>query len=189
MSRGPTAIALAALAIALLGAESASACSCVPPKPRELLREMDGAIIGRLLAVRPVEPRDPGEPRSTADPVNFVYRVGRVFNDGPGLDRGRRVRVRSVRSEVSCGLPRGRGELFGLFLDREGGRWTSGLCLVVSPKQMRRAAEAESSAALAAGLAAPRLAAFLEGDEGDQQCDDRVQEPGAEQGVAEQADQ
>jgi hypothetical protein len=134
------ATAAAALAIALVAAEAAHACSCVAPRPREQLKRADGAIVGRLLAVRVVDPPEEGEPISSGDPTDFVYRVGRVYKHGPGLRRGRRVKVRSVRGEATCGLPHGRGRLYGLFLGRRDGRWRAGLCDVVSPRDIRRAA-------------------------------------------------
>jgi hypothetical protein len=140
MRRG---LALAAVAVAagLLGADSASACSCVPPDPPKLLRQSDGAFVGRLVAIREVDPPAEGEPIGSGDPVDYVYRVGRVYKRGPGLRRGRRVRVRSARSSATCGLPRGIGRLYGLFVSREARRWHGNLCNVVTPAQMRRAAE------------------------------------------------
>ena len=136
------AITLAAVAVAagLLGADSAFACSCVPPDPPKLLKQSDGAFVGRLVAIREVDPPAEGEPIGSGDPVDYVYRVGRVYKRGVGLRRGRRVRVRSVRSGATCGLPRAKGRLYGLFLERHNRRWHSGLCLVVPPERMRRAA-------------------------------------------------
>jgi hypothetical protein len=141
------ALAATALAVAagLLEAEGALACSCVPPDPPAMLKSSDGAFIGRLVAVRVVDPPAEGEVISSADPTDYIYRVGRVFKRGPGLRRGRRVRVRSVRGGATCGLPRERGRLYGLFLQRRNRRWHSNLCLVVAPRQLRRAAE-ESAA-------------------------------------------
>ena len=130
----------AALAIALVAAPAAQACSCVPPDPKAMLREADGAFIGRLMAVRAVDPLRRGRVRLQRGPTDYIYRVGRVYNGGPGLRRGRRVRVRSVRDGATCGLPRGRGRLYGLFLTRAGGLWHSNLCSVVTPAEMRRAA-------------------------------------------------
>jgi hypothetical protein len=134
----------AALVISLAAAEAAQACSCVPPDPRAQLKRADGAFVGRLVAVRVVDPPEEGEPISSADPTDYIYRVGRVYNGGPGLRRGRRVRVRSVRDEATCGLPRTRGRLYGLFVTRRNRRWTSNLCSVVSPAEMRRAAASGS---------------------------------------------
>ena len=143
MTRG-IAAALVALLVALVAAESAQACSCARPRPRQQLEEADGAFVGRLLAVRVVDPPAEGEPISTADPTDYIYRVGRVAKGGPGLRRGRRVRVRSVRSGATCGLPRGRGQLYGLFLRRQHGRWHSSLCSVVSPADMPAAGASRS---------------------------------------------
>ena len=130
----------AVLLLALAGAQSAQACSCAPPDVRAELREADGAFIGRLMAVRAVDPPEEGESISSGDPTDYIYRVGRVYNGRPRAAARARVRVRSVRSEATCGLPRGRGRLYGLFLTRAGGRWHSSLCSVVTPAQMRSAA-------------------------------------------------
>lgn len=129
----------AALAIGLAAAETAQACSCVRPDLPTALEQADGAFVGRLLAVRVVDPPEEGEPISSGDPTDYVYRVGRVYNGGPGLVRGRTVKVRSVRAGATCGLPRTRGRLYGLLVTRRDRRWNSNLCSVVSPGAMRRA--------------------------------------------------
>ena len=139
------AVAAVTVAVSLLGADAAMACSCVPLNERERLRESDGAFVGRLVAVRVVDPPDQGEPIGSGDPTDFIYRVRRVYNGGPGLRRGRRVRVRSVRDEATCGLQSRKGELYGLFLQRRNHRWHSNLCLTTTPRRMRRAAEGASS--------------------------------------------
>jgi hypothetical protein len=138
------------LAVPLLAADAASACSCAAPKNGGVpsIRSADGVFIGRLLAVKIVDPPGEGEPITGADPADFIYRVGRVYNGGPGLRRGRRVRVRSVRSEATCGLPSFRGELYGLYVDRRGGRWHGNFCAVVDPDDLR---DAESGTASADG--------------------------------------
>ena len=145
------AAAAAALAIALVGAETAQACSRVPARPPVAMNQADGAFVGRLLAVSVVDPPEPGEPISSGDPTDYIYRVGRVYNGGPGLQRGRTVRVRSVRSGATCGLPRVRGRLYGLLVTRRNRRWHSSLCSVVSPAAMRRAAGGGYAAATPAG--------------------------------------
>jgi len=150
MTRGIV-VGAAALVIALVVAESSQACSCVPPRPRQQLKQADGAFVGRLLAVRVVDPPAEGEPISSGDPADYIYRVGGVYNGGPGLHRGRRVKVRSVRASATCGLPRGRGRLYGLFLTRRDGRWNSNLCNVVSPAEMRAAAKPASRSRGTAG--------------------------------------
>jgi hypothetical protein len=135
------AILAVALGSSLRVTDSAMACSCVPINAREQLEAADGAFVGRLIEVREVDPPAEGEPTSSADPVDYVYRVGRVYNRGPGLHRGRRVRVRSARSDASCGLPNRPGELIGLFVDRRNHRWHGNACLTTSPRKMRRAAQ------------------------------------------------
>jgi hypothetical protein len=142
--RRAIAVATVALAVSLVVAEAAQACSCVPPRPRQQLKQADGAFVGRLLAVRVVDPPAEGEPISSGDPTDYVYRVGRVSKGGPGLRRGRKVRVRSVRDSATCGLPRVRHRLYGLFLTRSDGRWNSNLCSVVAPADMPKAGASRS---------------------------------------------
>ena len=130
----------------LLAADAAMACSCVPLKPREQIKASDAAFIGRLVAVREVEPPVEGEPTGTGDPMDYVYRVGRIYKDPAGrLHRGRRVRVRSVRGEATCGLPNRLGELRGLFVQRRQHHWHGNLCLTTTPRRMRRAAAGSSA--------------------------------------------
>lgn len=138
-------VAVIAVGVPLLSADAAMACSCVPPNEQKMLRDSDGAFVGRLVAVRPVDPPEQGEPISSADPTDFIYRVRRVYKRGPGLRRGRRVRVRSVRDEATCGLQSTKGELYALFLNRRHRRWHSNLCLTTTPRRMRRAAEDSSA--------------------------------------------
>jgi hypothetical protein len=140
------AIVAVAAGIPLLAAEGAMACSCAPRDPVPSIRSADGVFIGRLVAVRVVDPPADGEPISSGDPTDYIYRVGRVYNVGPGLRKGRRVRVRSVRSEATCGLPRGRGRLYGLYVDRRAGRWHGGLCGLVDADQLRAAEDGSAGA-------------------------------------------
>jgi hypothetical protein len=125
---GRFALVLAALVVVLVGADSASACSCVPIEIEQALKRSDGAFNGRLLSVRPVE--------GTVD-AKFRYRVGHVAK-GP-FRRGQVVTVWSANSDAVCGLTQGVGKLYGLFVQRAGERWTSGACAMVSPKRLRRA--------------------------------------------------
>ena len=144
MRRG-LAVAVVAVGIPLLSADAAMACSCVPPNEKKMLKEADGAFVGRLVAVRVVDPPEQGGPISSGDPTDYIYRVRRVYNRGPGLRRGRRVRVRSVRDEATCGLQDQKGRLYALFLERRNHRWHSNLCLTTTPRRMRRAAEDTSA--------------------------------------------
>ena len=142
-------LALAAVVLAspLLAADAAMACSCAPSTPREELKASDAAFIGRLVEVREVAPPAEGEPIGSGDPVDYVYRVGRIYKDPAGrLHRGGRVRVRSVRDEATCGLPNRPGKLIGLFVNRSHHRWHGNLCLTTSARKMRRALETASPA-------------------------------------------
>ncbi len=141
------AICAAMLVLPLFGADAALACSCAPMNVRESISESDGAFIGRLVAVREVDPPAEGEPIGSGDPMDYVYRVGRVYNGGPGLRRGNRVRVRSARSSATCGLPRQRGMLIGLLVERRNRRWHGNLCSTATPREMRRAGSGEATVA------------------------------------------
>ena len=114
--------------LALAAAEGASACSCVQIDPETKLKQSDGAVVARLLRVKPLE-----QSYSAA----FVYRTGRVVKGKPRLRRGRRLVIRSPLSSAACGLSDRVGRLTGLFLYREGGRWASNSCNEVAPRVMR----------------------------------------------------
>ncbi len=118
------------LAAVLVGAGTAHACTCVYVPPAKQLERADGAVVARHLAVRPIE--------GSAE-VDFVYRVGRVYKQGRGLRRGRRIAVPTLNSDAVCGLSPSIGRLTGLFLHRRDGRWTSGSCGQTAPKRMRGA--------------------------------------------------
>jgi hypothetical protein len=133
-------------ALVLLGltgfAASAAACSCAPPGPVEALRRSDAAIVGRLLDV---VPRD----RLHAD---FRYRVRRVYRGAREIERGEVISVRSAASAAACGLPRRQDRPLGLFLLREEGRWTAGICSTVSPHRLWAAAKRGRDGADSAGI-------------------------------------
>ncbi len=136
----------AVLTVLLVGVDTAGACSCAFVTPKKQLKYADGAFIGRLLSV--------GSAEGSTDAA-FRYRVGRVFKGQ--FRRGRVVTVWSQYSGTTCGLPQGTGDLYGLFVSRQEGRWTSSLCGVLSPRKMRRAARdaASSSASAPSGGACP----------------------------------
>lgn len=125
----------------------ASACSCAPPAPgesraeqlREEIRRGDGAIVGRLLSVRP----DTGGPGD----VWFRYRILMVVKGKPRLRRGAVVAVRSGGDGATCGLPQDEGRRYGLVLDRLQRRWWGNLCQVYGPRLMRAQAEGDGSRA------------------------------------------
>jgi hypothetical protein len=139
--------AAVALTVTLFCAQAAIACSCVDMQPKEMLPEAEGAVVARLLAVKPTDPdRDPNT-LSSADPTDFIFRTGVVVKGRRQLRRGRRLVVRSVRDEASCGLSGDPGDLLGLFLERGEGRWRSGGCLQVTAADMRRLARSRQRSA------------------------------------------
>jgi hypothetical protein len=121
----------------LVQVSSAAACSCAPQAPAESLREADAALVGRLLAVRP-------HGRFQAD---YRYEVGRAYRGG-GIEAGEVVTVRSARRAAACALPRRLGKRYGLFLSSRRGTGFGGICGVVSPRRLRRAARNTAGAAL-----------------------------------------
>jgi hypothetical protein len=124
----------AAAAAFCLGVESAQACSCVRPNVPALLGQSDAAFVGALISRRPAAPRGPG-PISSTDPDIFTFRVDESVKG----ELGRQVEVWSAMNGASCGLEAGVGQEIGLFLRREGDRWSSGLCWQVSPAALREA--------------------------------------------------
>ncbi len=157
---------LVAVVCLTLGAESARACSPPPPPPpespvgdeedpvqeaRARIRLADGAFVGRLVKVRPVPPRREAD---------FIYRVEAVYKGKRRLRRGRLVTVRSSRDGAACGLGGGVGSRYGLLLYRRKGepRWSSGLCSIMSPRNMRLGARAGEASAGAAGNISPPCA-------------------------------
>lgn len=109
---------------------SAAACSCAPQSPSESLREADGAVVGRLVKV---------VPHGRLHAV-YRYRVLHVYK-GDGPEAGRMLSVHSARRAAACALPRRSGHRYGLFLMRRHGRWFGGICGVVEPARLRRAAQ------------------------------------------------
>ena len=128
-------VLVAVLATSLCAADVASACSCARVPPGDLLRQSDGAVVARLLAVRPINGEN--DTASSSDPFEFVYRTGKVVKGRTGLAKGRRLAILTPRTGASCGLSGAPGELTGLFLTRNGGRWTSSSCQQITASQMR----------------------------------------------------
>jgi hypothetical protein len=121
-------IAALAAAAVLVPASAASACSCAQTSENVRYRQSTAAFIGRLVEVREVE----GEYGAAI----FRYRVGVSYK--------RRLRefvkVRGNTMSPTCGLPTEEGQRYALYLYREDGRWRSNLCLVTTPRKLRRAA-------------------------------------------------
>ena len=136
--------AAAALVVfmALIGAESASACSCAAtPGEKETLRGYDAAATARLVDVKSRDPEDGGleDPSAT-----LVYRLLRVYKNS-NLREGELLAIKDDGS--SCGLPREEGERYGLRMYRtREGRLGSNSCALLSPRELRRAAERSGQA-------------------------------------------
>ncbi|HVY95814.1 MAG TPA: hypothetical protein VHA54_02530 [Solirubrobacterales bacterium] len=136
-------IAIAALLAVLFGgtgAASALACSCAPATPRESLAAADAAIVGRLLTVAP---HGPGR-------AEYRYRVVRVYRGGDRIGKGTVLTVLSGRGSAGCALPTRTARNYGLFLLGQGGRWASGICGVLTPRRLWRAAQGASEGGAAA---------------------------------------
>lgn len=117
---------------ALLFSSGAQACSCLEMSPRAALRQADGAVSARLIRVDPAD-------RYGAD---YLYRVRRVYKQGPGLRSGGTVTVHSGINGASCGLPDDKLRWYGLFLARRGSQWSGGLCGIAAPREVAAAARA-----------------------------------------------
>jgi hypothetical protein len=122
--------------LGVLGAApSALGCSCAPQPPAESLREADGAVIARLVAVLPHGPSQ----------AVYRYEVRRVYKGAERLEAGRMLDVHSSRRSAACALPRRIGRTYGLFLITRHSRWFGSICRVVSPKRMRRVGQGQSA--------------------------------------------
>ena len=129
------AIAVAALAAVSAAVEPASACSCARGDPRAALQRADAAFVGAVTERREKRPEGPFV--SSADPVTLVFSVERVMKG----DLGRTVEVETVSSGASCGIEVPVGGRTGLFLTRDGSRWTSSLCAQIEPDRLLEAAQ------------------------------------------------
>ena len=131
-----------ALVASLALAPPALGCSCAPVE-KPTLRGVDAAATMRLTEVK-----DDANPNNR---VKLVYRILRVYK-GSGryrLHEGDKLRIQSGEGSA-CGLPRREGKRYGLplFDTREG--LTSNLCAVLSPHELRRAAQRSGNARSAA---------------------------------------
>jgi hypothetical protein len=103
---------------------------------RERLPEVDGAFVGRLIARD--EPTPVGGVFFSDTLVRYRFSVERpVKGDIPSGT----IEVWSSSSGASCGLETPVGERAGLLLERDGDRWTSGLCMQADPDVLIRAAQ------------------------------------------------
>ena len=119
-------------ALALVGAPSASACTCIPLKlSKQTFKRFDAAIVGRVVSTK-------------ARGNKAIHRVKllRVYRGGR-LKKREFVRITTARYGASCGLepaPNGRFAAF-LYKRPKSGPWRTNLCLQADPRAMRRAAK------------------------------------------------
>ena len=130
VSRSVRALALCVLvlAVASLAAivEPARACSCVSPDPWSILRQADGAFVGRLTSRE-----DIGEGRA-----HLTFSVERAVKGQIGAS----VEVLTANNGAACGIETSVGQRIGLFVSRENGRWMGTLCWQVAPEDLLAAA-------------------------------------------------
>jgi hypothetical protein len=120
---------IAGVFVALLGlvfAGSAQACSCARATPSQSMAQADAAIVGRLISVIP-------RGDFSAD---YRYRVKRVYRGRGRIEPGQILSVRSSNRASACALPHRTGTVYGLFLMRDERHWTSGICGVISPRDL-----------------------------------------------------
>ena len=132
-----------------VGTGPAWACSCVPPNPRQMLAEFDGAFVGEFIARK-----GPGRPLPFVgeDTSVFTFRVTRSYKG----DLGPLVDVESASDGAACGLEVTEGDQIGLFLEKEPERWTSILCLQVDARALERAAKSMGVGEAASAPEEPR---------------------------------
>lgn len=128
-----------------VGAAEASACSCAGPAPgdeesfyRQALKRSDGAVKAKLLRRREVPDSSAG-PSFGPGSVILTYRIRRVFKNQRRLSKGDRLRIETSGDGASCGIGSRPGRVDGLLLYRAGGEWTSNLCSLAPPRELRRA--------------------------------------------------
>ncbi|MGH3065376.1 MAG: hypothetical protein ACRDOF_03655 [Gaiellaceae bacterium] len=116
-------LAVTSLAAAV---EPARACSCVPPDPWNLLKQTDGAFVGRL-----VSRRETDQGRAV-----LTFSVERVVKG----EIAATVEVTTANNGGACGIETSVGRRIGLFLARENDGWVGHLCWQVSPQDLLAAA-------------------------------------------------
>lgn len=144
---------LIALALSLLVAEGAVACSCLAPPQsgkekkkfyEKSLKRSDGAITGKVIKRRVDEQPDaPGIGEAV-----FVFRIRDSYGSQQ-LEGKRRVRVRTALGGSVCGLEYRVGDRAGLFLHENKGELSSSICSTAPRWRIRQAGEAAGSAQLA----------------------------------------
>ena len=108
--------------------DCAYACSCARVDAKRDLPRADAALVGELLF----------SAKESATEATYVFAVERVVKG----TLGSRVEVRSALDGAACGFEVGAGQRVGLFLDRDGDVWRSGLCSQLPPAELLAAGEA-----------------------------------------------
>jgi hypothetical protein len=124
-------VVIAMVAVLLVAAESAGACSCAPLKPKKQLAAAKAGFTGRVVKktlVRSTRPFD----------QVFRYRI-RV---GRSLKRrlGKRVRLTAGTNDGTCGFEWDKGDLVAAYLSGRRGNWKTSLCGLERVGVMRRLA-------------------------------------------------
>ena len=125
----------------------AGACSCAAPESNRAaaeasLRHADLSFIGVLRSVRRIGGPPPG-PVVGPGVAFYRYRVIEAYEGDPGQF----VRVRASTDGASCGLPRQTGRRYAMGADRARDHvLESGLCALLVPRALQRAAEDRSRA-------------------------------------------
>lgn len=135
---------LCTLIAMLATAPSALACSCVEfPGEKQTLEGYEAAATARLIDVKH---QDPSNGRAT-----LVYRLLRVYKN-KNLREGEELILRNQGDGAACGLPRNKKKRYGLRLYRDrDDRLNSGLCSVLSPHELKRAAQRSGNARAESG--------------------------------------
>ena len=145
-------IAVAALLGGLcVTAGTAHACSCaVDPDAKETLHGFDAAATMRLVEVKNEDPRDGSS--------DLVYKITRVYKN-KNLREGEKFVIRDNPQGSACGLPTREDRRYGLRLYRTSDGLKSDLCVLLTPRELRRAAERSGDAQLMASAAGCAAAA------------------------------
>jgi hypothetical protein len=109
----------------------------VDPDAKQTLHNYDAAATARLIDVKNKDPQT-----GSAD---LVYRLLRVYKN-KNLREGETLVIKGSGGGGTCGLPRNKKERYGLRLTRFRGELEGSSCSVLSPKELRRAAERSGNA-------------------------------------------
>ncbi|HEY7478399.1 MAG TPA: hypothetical protein VIB62_09190 [Actinomycetota bacterium] len=110
----------------IAGANPCLACSCASTRPAEVLADADAAFVGRA-----VETRVDDEGTTQVFEVDGVYR-GEL---GPTVEVWAQIGTGVVDS---CAVTFPEGERRALVLSRDGGRWTTSICSLITETQLER---------------------------------------------------